>query len=114
MDFVDEQHRPLFGVGQIRDQVFGGGERCAAGDLEAHAQLARNADGESGLAQARRTVEKDVPQRLAAFRGGIDGDFDPRVHFPLPDHLPHPLGTQCAVFVFFGGGICQDRFAGHT
>ena len=113
MDFVDEQHRPLLGVGQIGDHVLGGRQGRAAGDLEADAQVAGDAHGEGRLAQARRTVEEDVPQRFAPFRGRIDRDFQPRVHFPLPDHVLHPLRAQVAVLVLEFRRRLQDRFPWH-
>ena len=85
----------------------------AAGDLQAHAQIARNAGGEGRFAQAGRTVEQDVPQRLAALAGGIDRDFQPGVDLALADHVAHPLRTQIAVVFFladFVGGF-ENRLA---
>ena len=64
MDFVDEQHRPLFGVGQIGDDVLGRRQGRAAGDLEADAQIAGNAHGEGGLSETGWTIEQNVPQRF--------------------------------------------------
>ena len=77
MDFVDEQDRALFGVGEIGQQVLRRGEHGAAGDLQRDAQVARDAGGEGRLAQAGRAVEQDVAQRLLAFAGRVDGDRQP-------------------------------------
>ena len=66
---------------------------------QADAQVAGNARGEGGLAQARRAVEEDMPQRFAPLGGRVDRDFQPGVHLPLPDHVLHPLRTEIAVLV---------------
>ena len=113
MNLVDEQHRPLFGVGQIGNHVFWGRQGRAAGDLEADAQVAGYAHGEGRLAQPRRAVEEDVSQRLPPFRGGIDGDLQPGIHFPLPDHVLHPLRAQVALLVLEFHRLLQDRFPCH-
>ena len=113
MDFVDEQHRSLFGVGQIGDDVLGGGQGRAAGNLETDAQIAGDAHGEGRFAQPGRTVKEDVSQRLPPFGGRIDGDFQPRIHFPLSDHVLHPLRAQIAVVVLEIQRRLQDRFPGH-
>ncbi len=93
----------------------GADTRGAAGDLIAHAQVAGDAGGERGLAQARRTVEQDVPQRFAPLLSRIDGDFQPRVHLALADHVAHPLRAQAAtLFVIdgrLGGGGLKNGFA---
>ena len=72
-----------------------------------------NAHGERRLAQARRPVEEDVPERFLPFRGRIDGNLQPGIHLPLPDHIPHSLGTQIAVFVLEFGGLLEDGYAAH-
>ena len=113
MDFIDEEDRPLLGVRQVRDHVLWGGQGRAAGDLEADAQIAGNAHGEGGLSETGRTVEEDVPQRLAPFRRRIDRDFQPRVHFPLADHVLHVLRAQVAVLVVVLRGRLQNRFPCH-
>ena len=40
-----------------------------------------------------------MAQRLAALRGGIDGDAQPLVDLALADHVAHPLRAKIAVFV---------------
>ena len=113
MDLVDEQDRSLFDVGQIGDQVLGRGQGGPAGDLHAHAHVAGDAGGEGRLAQSRRAVEEDMAQRLAALRGGIDGDVQPLVDLALADHVAHPLRAKIAIFVVGNRSGLQDRFAGH-
>ena len=53
------------------------------------------------------------PSGSPRFDGRIDGDFQPRVHFPLPDHVLHLLRTQVAVLVVELRRRLQDRFACH-
>ena len=91
VDFVDEQDRAFFGVGEIGNQVFGGHEGCTAGDLNGRADFARDAGGEGGFAQARRAVEENMAQRFVALAGGIEGDFEALGHFALADHVFHAL-----------------------
>ena len=104
---------PFFGVGQVGDEVLGGLQGRAAGDLISHAQVAGDARGKGGFAQARRPGEKDVPQRLAAFGGRVHDDLQPGVHLALPDHFGHALRAQIAVVVSRGGRRLEDRFAAH-
>ena len=111
VDLVDEQHRPFVGVGQVGDQVLGGLQHGAAGDLQGHAQVAGNAGGKGGFAQPRRTVEEDVPQRVAPFAGRIDRDLQPREDLALADHVLHLLRAQQAVVVRGGHGAAYDRLA---
>ena len=114
VDFVDEKDGSLFGVGEVGNQVLGSRERGAAGDLEGHAQVARDDGGESRLAESGRTVEKNVSQRLAALARSVDGDLDPLVDRALADHFGHPLRTQIAVVVGIGRSLLvEDGFAGH-
>ena len=115
MDFVDEQDRAFLGIGQIGNHILGGLQHRPAGDLQADAQVARNAGGERRLAQTGRTIEQDVPERLAALAGGIDRDLQPRVDLALSDHVLHPLRTQIAVVFFlsdlvgrFENGLAQE------
>ena len=58
-----------------------------------------DAGGEGCLAQPRRAVQEDVAQRLAPFRRRIDGDAQPLVDVPLPDHVAHVLRAKIAIFV---------------
>ena len=77
MNLVDEQDRAFLGVGQVGNQVLGGLQHRAAGDLKGRRPDRGDAGGERGLAQARRAVEQDVPQRVAPLAGRIDRDLQP-------------------------------------
>ena len=103
VDFVDEQDRAFLGVREVGQQILGRGQRGAAGDLQGDAQIARDAGGESRFAQAGRTIEQDVAQRLFAFAGRIDGDRQPLGHLLLADHLVHVPGPK--------RGLVVTRFA---
>ena len=98
VDLVDEQHRALGGVGEIGQQILGGSQGRAAGDLERGAEFPRDAGRERRLAEAGRPVEEDVAERLAPLPRRVDRDHEPLVHGPLADHLLHPLRPQRAVF----------------
>jgi hypothetical protein len=128
MDFVDEQDRAFLGIGEVGEQVLGGGEYGAAGDLQGDAQIARDTGGERGFAQARRTIEKNMPQRFLALAGGIDSDRQPLGHVSLPNHLVHvtrPKGDLVVTKLaerFARRSSCgfpqrvarEDPFAGHA
>ncbi len=113
MDFIDEEDRTLFGIGEIGYQVLRGLEGGAAGDLDGHPEVAGNAHREGGLAQTGRTVKEDVPQRLPPNQRGVDGDLEPRVHLALPDHLFHPLRAEVVIVVRGGDGRSKEWFACH-
>ena len=67
------------------------------------------------LPRPGRTVEEDVPQRLAPLGGRVDGDLQPRVDLPLADHFPHPLRAEIAIFIVGRFGRSgEDRLAGHA
>ena len=72
VDLVNEQHVARLQVGQDRGQVAGALDHRAGGGAEAHAELARDDLGQRGLAEARRAVQQDVVERLAARAGGRD------------------------------------------
>ena len=91
VDLVDKEHRPLFDVGQVGDEVLGGRQGRPAGHEEVHVQVVRDAGGEGRLAQPWRAVEEDMAQRLAPLAGRIDGDLQPGKDLALADHVPHPL-----------------------
>jgi hypothetical protein len=114
MDLVDEQDGLLFEVRQVRDEVLGRFECRAAGGYQRDVELAGDAVGKGSLAQSRRAVEEDVPQRLPPLAGRIDDDVQPLDDLPLADHVAHPLRAQLAILVVAAGLAGQDRFAGHA
>ena len=111
VDFVDEEHRALGDIREIRQQVLGGRQGRTAGDLQRGAKLARDASGECRLAEPRRTVEQDVAERVATLPRRIDGDLEPLVDGPLAHHVSHALRPQRAVFGRLFLGCLDARFA---
>ena len=97
MDFVDEEHGAVGGVGEIGEQVFGSGERRAGGDLQIGSQLARNDGRQRGLAQTGRTIEQQVAERLVPHLGGIERDLEPRDDFLLADDVGQKFGPQLVI-----------------
>ena len=74
VDLVDEQHVARAEVRQQRREVAGLFDRRAARDAQVHAELVRDDARERRLAEARRTVEQHVVERLIAPARGLDVD----------------------------------------
>ena len=72
VDLVHEEDVPLFEIGEDGREVPRARDGWARGGLEARAHLGGDDAGERGLAQARRTREEHVIQRLIALPGGSD------------------------------------------
>ena len=53
------------------------------------------------------------PSGSPRFDGRIDRDFQPRVHFPLSDHVLHVLRAQVAVLIVELRGRLQNGFPCH-
>ncbi len=68
MHFVDEEDVALAQIGEDGRQVAGALDGRARRDLEPRAHLHAQDMREGGLAEARRSIEQDVIQRLAASR----------------------------------------------
>ena len=85
MDLVDEQHVARLQVGQERGQVAGALEHRTGGLAQVDAQLGGDDVGERGLAQARRTEDQHVIERLAAAARGADEDLELRLYRRLAD-----------------------------
>ena len=85
VDLVDEQHAALFEVREEWQQVRRFGQCRAAGELHRGAHLVGQHRGEGGLAQTRRPIEQDVPQRFAHLLGTVHGNLQPLAYFHLPD-----------------------------
>ena len=66
VDLVDEQHVALFEIGQQRREIAGLGDHRTGRGAEIDAELARHDLRQRGLAQARRTDEQHVIERLFA------------------------------------------------
>jgi hypothetical protein len=114
MNFVDEENGPLLHVGEERQEVFGSFQGRSARHDQRNVQFSRQAGSKGRFPEARRPVEQDVPQRLAALAGRIDDDIQPFDHIPLAHHVLDALRAQAAIEFFIavvGGG--DYRFAGH-
>ena len=72
MDLVDEQDVALLQIGQERREVAGLDNHRPRGGAEADAELARQDLRQRGLAEAGRTDEQHMVQRLAAFSRRLD------------------------------------------
>ncbi|MCY1374282.1 hypothetical protein D9M69_616130 [compost metagenome] len=96
MDLVDEQHVVGFEVGQQRRQVLGLFQHRPAGLAQVDAQLLRDDVTERRFAQPRRAEQQHVVQRLAAFFGRADEDFQLLTHLLLAHVFVQQLGPQRA------------------
>ena len=117
MNLVDEEHIVALQIGEQCRQVLGLFEHRAAGLTEIHAQLGGNDVGECGLAQTRRPEQQNMVERLLAFLGSANEDFQLLAHLGLADVLAQLLGAQGAFDRLFAvrDGYCRDhprRFAG--
>ena len=77
MDFVYEQHVAFLEVGEQPGEVGGLFDGRTAGGFEVRAHRPGNDIGKGGFAEAGRSVEQDMVERLAALAGGGDGDLEP-------------------------------------
>jgi DNA polymerase III delta prime subunit len=105
VDLVDEQHIVRFEVGQQRRQVLGFFQHRTAGLAQVHAQLLRDDVTQRGLAQAGRAEQQHMVQRLGAFPGGANEDFQLLAHLLLAHVLVQQLGPQGALDRLFLGRI---------
>ncbi len=94
VDFVEEED--LFGleVGENGGHVALDLESGAGGLLETDVEFVRNDGGEGGFAEAGRSEEEDVVERLAAGLGGLEGDGELLLGFSLANELGEALGAQ--------------------
>src|SRR2546422_9715937 len=66
VDLVDEQDGTVLEVRQDRGEIAGAFDRRPARDLYRNTELVRDHARERGLPHSRRTVERDVLERLVA------------------------------------------------
>ena len=74
VNLIDEEHVAFFERREDADEILRLFERRPAGRPKVRAQLARDEPRERRLAEARRTVEQHVLERLAALLGRVDRD----------------------------------------
>ena len=94
MDLVDEQHVALFEIGEQRGEIAGLGDHRPRRGAEADAEFARDDLRQRGLAEAGRTDEQHVIQRLAALARGLDEDREIGARLRLTDELRQKLRAQ--------------------
>ena len=94
VNFVDEEHIPFTQVSENPDQIppFFKGRARRHGQGSAH--FIGDDMGQGGLAQARRSMEKNVFQGFGPQLSRFDGDLQGFHHLGLPHVFMQPLGTQ--------------------
>ena len=97
MDLVDEQHRAFFGVGQIGNQILGGGSAAPLAICKLTPRSRGMQVAKVVLPRPGGPSNRICPSVSPRFLGGIDRDFQPRVDLALADHVAHPLRAQVAV-----------------
>ena len=113
VDLVDEQHVAVFEVGQQRREIAGLGDDRTRGGAEADTELPGHDLRERRLAEARRSGEQHMVERLAAIARGLDEDAEVGARLLLADELgerARPQRGLGGVGVALGGG---DEPVGH-
>ena len=112
VDLVDEQHVAVFEIGEQRGEVAGLGDDRTGGRAEIDAELARHDLRQRRLAEARRTDEQHMVERLAAALGRLDEDLEVGARRRLADELVERLRPQRHVGVF--AALVPARSGGGT
>ena len=94
MDLVDEEDVAVLEIGEEGGEVAGLGDHRARGGAEIDAELARHDLGERGLAEAGRTGEQHVVERLAPAARRLDEDFEIGADLGLADELGEHLRPE--------------------
>ena len=102
MYLVDEEHVARLERGEYAGQVARLVEHGAAGELEAHAQLVGNDVAQCGLAQAGRTVQQGVVERLATVFGGLNEDLQVLHHLLLTAEVAEAERTERVLKLLLG------------
>ena len=87
VDLVDEQDGTVLEVRQDRGEIAGAFDRGPARDLYRNTELVRDHARERGLPHSRRTVERDVLERLVAGLGRFYDDAELPFDLVLVDVL---------------------------
>ena len=109
MNLVDEKHIVGFQVGQERSQVLGFFQHGAAGLAQIHPQLGGDDVAQRGLAQTGWAKQQHMVQRLLAFFGRTNENFQLLAHLGLAHVLFKVLGTQGALNRFFAARHRHSR-----
>ena len=110
VDLVDEQDVAVLEVGQQGGKVARLGDHRAGRGAEADAHLAGENAGQGGLAEARRAVQQDMVEGLAAAPGGGDEHAQILPRRLLADKLVEAFRPQGDVGVL--GGALRRGDAG--
>ena len=97
MDLVDKQHITRLQVGKDSRQVAGARDGRTTRGLDLSAQLVGDNGGQRGLAQARRTRENHVVERLATALRRFDQHAQALLDVLLATVVVQALGAQSAV-----------------
>src|ERR1700687_5592289 len=87
MDLVDEQHVPLVEIVYDGGKITSAFDRRPRGHAQVDAELARDDMRQRGLAEAGRSGEQDVIERLAALARGLDRHRENLPDALLPDEF---------------------------
>ena len=97
VDLVDEEHVVLLQIRQERGEVAAALDGGAGRLAEVDAELVGDDAGERRLAEARRPVEQDVVERLAARERRLDEDGEVRLDLLLADVLAKLARAQAVL-----------------
>ena len=105
MNLIDEQHIARLQVREQRGEIAGTFEHGTRGLAEVHPELAGEDVGERGLAEAGRSEDERVIERLTAHDRGLHEDLELRLDLFLADIVDEPLRADGAVDrLLFGSG----------
>ena len=114
MNLIDEQHVPGLQPSQDGRHIPSPLDGRAGGDLDVHPHFMGDDVAQSGLAQARRSVDDDVVQGLVTDRRSLDGDAQIVLDLGLPDKIGQPPGPQRRVQALVVGlNLSGDQPFGH-
>ena len=94
VDLVDEEHVALLEIGEQRREIAGLGDHRAGGRAETDPELAGDDLRQRGLAEAGRTDQQHVIERLAAALRRRDEDPEVGPRLLLADEFGEPLRPQ--------------------
>ena len=99
VNLVDEQHVALREIRHQRDQIARALDGRAAGDADVRPHLGGDDVGQRRLAQAGRTVEQDMIQRLASLARRLNVDIQAVLHRLLAHVFAQRFGAQAALLI---------------
>ena len=94
MDLVDEQHVALIELGDQRGELALVLDGRARGEHQIDAELLGQDVRQRGLAEAGRTAEEHVIERLLALRGGLHEHLEVLLDLVLPDEVVEARRAQ--------------------